>query len=55
MFTLIFIEALNIFYFWLYGKRPLSLIRKEGNALYNDTLNTFVMVIWHWAYGKGQF
>ena len=25
----------------------------EGNVLFNDTLNTFYLVIWHQAYGKG--
>ena len=28
--------------------------RKEGNVLFNDTLNTFYfMVIWHQTYGIG--
>ena len=31
-----------------YGKGP----RKEGNVLFNDTLNTFYLVIWHQVYGK---
>ena len=27
---------------------------KEGNALFNDALNTLFTVIWHQTYGKGQ-
>ena len=27
--------------------------RKEGNCSFNDALNTFYLVIWHQAYGKG--
>ena len=27
--------------------------RKEGNVLFNDTLNTFYLVIWRQTYGKG--
>ena len=29
--------------------------KKEGNVLFNDTLNTFYLVIWHRTYGKGPF
>ena len=27
--------------------------RKEGNVLFNDTLNTFYLQIWRQPYGKG--
>ena len=31
-----------------------AITRKEGNVLFNDTLNTFYFtVIWRWTYGKG--
>ena len=31
-------------------------VRKEGNVLFNNALNTFVLiVIWHQIYGKGPF
>ena len=28
-------------------------VRKDGNVLFNDTLNTFYLVIGYQAYGKG--
>ena len=39
----LFIDALNTFYLWLYG-------RKEGNDLFNDALNTFYLRL----YGVGR-
>ena len=27
--------------------------KKEGNVLFNDTLNILFMVIWHQTHGKG--
>ena len=30
-----------------------SVFRKEGNVLFNDTLNTFYLRLWHQTYGKG--
>ena len=31
----------------------LSVRKKEGNVLYNDTLNILFTVIWHQTYDKG--
>ena len=31
-----------------------DVIRKEGNVLFNNTLNTFILrLFWHQIYGKG--
>ena len=35
--------------------KEMQMYRKEGNVLFNDVLNTFLMVIWHWTYSKGLF
>ena len=35
--NVLFNDALNTFYLWLYGRK------KEGNVLFNDTLNTFYL------------
>ena len=32
-----------------------SLGREEGNVLFNNTLDTFYLVIWHRTYGKGPY
>ena len=37
----------------LIAERCSSVVDK-GNVLFNVTLNTFYMVIWHPTYGKGQ-
>ena len=65
--NVLFNDALNTFYLWLYGKereRNFYLTthsthfiygymgETEGNVLFNDTLNTFYFkVIWHQTYG----
>ena len=46
--NVLFNDALNTFYLWLYGVRHMikdhtDSERKEGNILFNDTLNTFYL------------
>ena len=38
--NVLFNDALNTFYLWLYGVRHMV---KEGNVLFNDALNTFYL------------
>ena len=37
------------------GVRGYKVFDKEGNVLFNDTLNTFYIQLWHQIYGKGPF
>ena len=43
--SVLFNDALNTFYLWLYG-----IGQKEGNVLFNDTLSTFYLRL----YGVGH-
>ena len=53
--NVLFNDALNTFYLWLYGVRHMvkdysDSERKEGNVLFNDALNTFSLRL----YGVGH-
>ena len=46
--NVLFNDALNTFYLWLYGW-------KEGNVLFNDALNTFYLWLYGWKEGNVLF
>ena len=45
--TVLFNDALNTFYLWLYGRRE--------TVLFNDALNIFTVIMWRQTYDKGPF
>ena len=54
--NVLFNDALNTFYLWLYGIRHMvkdhsDSEKGERNFLFKDALNTFYLVIWCQTYG----